>query len=266
MWQRYNQTTHIFEKSVDNGANWSPLALSGSIITEGSIPNVAYKNQANTFTQTNTIDTSALSGTKKGIIITDTAAPTLMLTESGAPANARKWRMYGYAQDLHFDGLNDAENTATARISFTRNGFINIAGGFIERSRTTALGDWINVPFVASNFFGNGGMTWTPTTGQVGTNRYALVGKTLFWNFSCNGSTIGGTPGPGVGLVIPGGFVAAAPNSGIVGREQNSGWRFNCIATNPGSNSISVSHIDFSNYVVPETIFYLYFSISFEIQ
>lgn len=37
MWQRWNQTTHIFEKSTDNGANWTPLGLNASIITEGII-------------------------------------------------------------------------------------------------------------------------------------------------------------------------------------------------------------------------------------
>ena len=35
MWQRWNQTTHIFEKSTDNGAIWTPLGLSAAIITEG---------------------------------------------------------------------------------------------------------------------------------------------------------------------------------------------------------------------------------------
>lgn len=37
MWQRWNQTTHIFEKSTDDGANWTPLPLDGSIISEGTV-------------------------------------------------------------------------------------------------------------------------------------------------------------------------------------------------------------------------------------
>lgn len=37
MWQRWNQTTHIFEKSDNNGASWTPLGLSADIITEGTI-------------------------------------------------------------------------------------------------------------------------------------------------------------------------------------------------------------------------------------
>lgn len=37
MWQRWNQSTHIFEKSDDNGQNWVPMPLSADIITEGTI-------------------------------------------------------------------------------------------------------------------------------------------------------------------------------------------------------------------------------------
>lgn len=37
MWQRWNGTTKIFEKSSDNGVVWTPLGLDGSIITQGRI-------------------------------------------------------------------------------------------------------------------------------------------------------------------------------------------------------------------------------------
>lgn len=56
MWQRWNTSTHIFEKSDDDGAIWVPLPLSAAIITEGSLAdarlssNVALKDAANVFT------------------------------------------------------------------------------------------------------------------------------------------------------------------------------------------------------------------------
>lgn len=59
-WQRWNSTTHIFEKSEDNGSVWLPLPLSGATITEGTIPNVAYKNVANAFTQQQTISSNLI--------------------------------------------------------------------------------------------------------------------------------------------------------------------------------------------------------------
>lgn len=37
MWQRWNQSTHIFEVSSDNGGVWNPLPLNASVITEGVI-------------------------------------------------------------------------------------------------------------------------------------------------------------------------------------------------------------------------------------
>jgi hypothetical protein len=64
MWQRWNQTSHIFEKSVDNGASWTPLPLSASIITEGTIPiarqwpTTAYTDVSNVFTLNNTFNQS----------------------------------------------------------------------------------------------------------------------------------------------------------------------------------------------------------------
>jgi hypothetical protein len=62
MWQRYNQTSHIFEKSTDNGASWQPLPLNASIISEGNLdPNrdwvtTAYTDVHNTFTEINTFN------------------------------------------------------------------------------------------------------------------------------------------------------------------------------------------------------------------
>lgn len=36
-WERWNDVTHIFELSTDNGVNWNPLPLNASILNEGSI-------------------------------------------------------------------------------------------------------------------------------------------------------------------------------------------------------------------------------------
>jgi hypothetical protein len=64
MWQRWNSTTKIFEKSGDNGASWTPLGLDASIITQGVMdparlppyppvvtipPNIAFTNVENEF-------------------------------------------------------------------------------------------------------------------------------------------------------------------------------------------------------------------------
>jgi hypothetical protein len=61
MWQRWNQSSHIFEKSTDNGGSWTPLGLNASIITEGTLPdarlssNVALEDVGNGFTAAQSI-------------------------------------------------------------------------------------------------------------------------------------------------------------------------------------------------------------------
>jgi len=55
MWQRWNGTSHVFEKSDDNGSSWAPLPLSAATITEGVLSdsrlsgNIPRTNIANTF-------------------------------------------------------------------------------------------------------------------------------------------------------------------------------------------------------------------------
>ncbi len=41
MWQRWNGTTKIFEKSADNGVVWTPLGLDATIITQGAFINAS---------------------------------------------------------------------------------------------------------------------------------------------------------------------------------------------------------------------------------
>lgn len=98
MWQRYNGTTKIFERSDDNGGSWAPLDLDAAIITQGTfalarIPvltsaklpaNVAYVDVANTFTLNQLISKTRPelqllhSGTSKGRLHMTAAGQTVM--------------------------------------------------------------------------------------------------------------------------------------------------------------------------------------------
>jgi len=66
MWQRWNGTSHVFEKSDDNGSSWAPLPLSAATITEGILAsarlpsNVAFKDAANVFTGHQTLSGAGL--------------------------------------------------------------------------------------------------------------------------------------------------------------------------------------------------------------
>jgi len=73
MWQRYNGTTKIFEKSVDNGVSWAALGLDAAIITQGSLAdarlsaNIPKLNAANVFSVPQTVSVPNTIGVALGI-------------------------------------------------------------------------------------------------------------------------------------------------------------------------------------------------------
>lgn len=83
------------------------------------------------------------------------------------------------------------------------------AGGYFERARTVAMGEWIAVAFAAGTYTGNGAMTWTLTSPDQVSLRYMLVGHTMFLEWSIATSTVGGTPNIGLRIAIPGGFTTS---------------------------------------------------------
>ena len=125
MWQRWNQTTHIFEKSDDDGANWVPLPLDASILTEGTIPpsvlggSLAYTNQQNLFTKRQTIHPTESEAIVKHTGLEIIGAYTgidplghhacLIFTELANAADIKKWRIVVFQGQLSIERLNDAE-------------------------------------------------------------------------------------------------------------------------------------------------------------
>jgi len=127
------------------------------------------------------------------------------------------------------------------------------------------MGHWQAVPFTAAHYVGVAPMTWTVTADNVKTNRYALVGKTLFWQLAIEGSALGGTASTGVTVLLPAGVVTAAQGA-TIGREQNAGWRVDAVMWAAAATAIQVYRLDFANYVVPESIFYFYVNVAIEVQ
>lgn len=74
MWQRYNQGTHIFEKSLDNGASWVPMPINASSL-EGTVPpsvlggSLAYTDRVNSghLTSVGTLRSQGDRGAPPGI-------------------------------------------------------------------------------------------------------------------------------------------------------------------------------------------------------
>jgi hypothetical protein len=111
-------------------------------------------------------------------------------------------------------------------------------------------GIWTDMPFVAGNFAAPGA-TWTVTAGQIVINRYTQIGKTVYWNFWANGTTLGGTPGNTLQMTPPVLPIAApaycahltACVNGVAASQVNAyGYIFNGpplvarLASSPGTN------------------------------
>lgn len=84
MWQRWEPTAKIFEKSSDDGGSWTPLGLDAAIITQGTFAagrlpaTVMYTNAAN------------VVSVSRGIQL-ETAIPSMDFKETGAAADAKYW-------------------------------------------------------------------------------------------------------------------------------------------------------------------------------
>jgi len=160
VWQRWNQTTHIFEKSENNGASWVPLPLSASIITEGAIPGVAYTAVQNNFTSRQIIYPSSGSPNPyygleiQGCPQIGGDHPGMIFNSTNQPLDGKKWRIVAYQGSLSIEALNDAETGVLATpITCRRDGTltgINIQasnyyftyGGYMtsEAARTSIIG------------------------------------------------------------------------------------------------------------------------------
>lgn len=92
--------------------------------------------------------------------------------------------------------------------------------GLFERSRTTRVGEWIDVAYASGNFTASAG-SWTVGSGDQTLYRYTLVGKTMQLAFSILTSTVSATPAE-LRIAIPGGFTAAqASMTGLIYENDN---------------------------------------------
>lgn len=203
MWQRWNQGTHIFEKSTDNGVNWSPLGLNASIITEGTLAdarlssNVALKNAANTFSGSNTFTAApAITGADARLALTSGNGiwTNLQATPNGTEINENTYfggGIYNLTNGAYpswifrlsaiSDGLSiyraPAGNTSySVIVNITNAGNINIPGSIYERSRSFSMAKkqaWTPAVYTAEGA--------ACSVGSLIANFFVL-GDVLFWS------------------------------------------------------------------------------------
>jgi hypothetical protein len=86
-------------------------------------------------------------------------------------------------------------------------GEITSSSTVTERGRTVPMGEWIDIEYDADLFTTNSG-TWTVQAGDVGYQKYMLIGKTMVVSFSYANTEIF-VVGSQLRIPIPGGFVAS---------------------------------------------------------
>jgi hypothetical protein len=180
MWQRWNQSTHIFEKSDNDGATWLPLPLSGSIITEGQLTRAvmptgtAYRDINNNFVAQTLAADSYISG----------GAAYLNFLATGAAADNQRTRIINYADGLFRIEQQNAAATVVSTAYWDRacnmyNGGNIQAGGILyDYGRSNGIGHWIQYSFPA-------GYIWGPyTITLTGVDYiYMFIGKTCFVSY-----------------------------------------------------------------------------------
>lgn len=122
------------------------------------------------------------------------------------------------------------------------------ADSITERGRTTPQGEWIDVPYNAANFTGNGTMTWTVDAADVSNFRYMLIGKTLFVDGIFNTTSVTAPLNTMLKVKIPGGYIAAKPNratnqatdSGVITTSQ--------VRVDAGNTTIDIQRQDAANW------------------
>jgi hypothetical protein len=157
-----------------------PATLNSHTSSINSInANAAFKNQANSFNQIQTISM---------------ANATLILNDTSGVADAKNWRFLVYLGDLYVQSRTDGEALIANPLQIKRSdSSIVVAGPITERSRTTPMGVWITYT-----------PTLTPDAGTITSGStqasYMLIGNTLFFKFAFSSWTLTGVSNVTVSL------------------------------------------------------------------
>lgn len=122
--------------------------LNAGALTVGTVPiprmpaNVAYKDQANQFTQRQYISNSG----------NPLDYPRITFRNVSGDVDKRVWEILNYSDTLSFWALNDAEGAIIANISFSRDGVINANGSGLFGLN----GSYIDKGMVPAQFLGGG--------------------------------------------------------------------------------------------------------------
>lgn len=112
----------------------------------------------------------------------------------------------------------------------------------------------ITTPFVASDYYGSGSMTWTVSAGNVTSNWAQIVNNLMTWNVALQGTATTGTAANTLNIKIPGGRTGSLPATAF-GKiyQATSGW-IDCFLLSSG-NHVELNRIDSANFTLDANTF-----------
>jgi hypothetical protein len=193
MWKRWHPTTHIWERSSDNGATWSPLPLNAASINEGVIsaarlpPYIAYANVNNNFASY-----SAAQSFASGNYIMGPNMHTEYV-DSGGLAGCKRFRTLAYqgTDAYRFEWLSDDATAVTGTpLMMYRDGRVGVQGSLDIMSLAHPIGQWKD--YVAT--WSSGGVLPVIGNGTV-RGRYTQIDRTIWflWEMLSGSTTTFGT-------------------------------------------------------------------------
>lgn len=129
---------------------------------------------------------------------------------------------------------------------------------------TTLCDEWISVAYNASDFSSLTGGTWTVDASDVLTDRYKLIGKTMYWTFYINSSSSSTTST--LDIEIPDGYTSKSIAK-VVGMIQSPGEMEFIVGTvAAGWDKLSFAKINGDNFTATNNTQMVMASVFFEIQ
>jgi hypothetical protein len=128
----------------------------------------------------------------------------------------------------------------------------------------TVQGAWIARPFVAGNYTGTAPLVWAATAGQILTDRYCIIGKTLFWLFSCSTVTLTGTAGGGLRITVPSGTPKGSVTIPAAYGFAGTAHQTHSVSIVAGVPYVDVIRQDYGS-IAPTTGVYMNFSLMLEL-
>ena len=113
------------------------------------------------------------------------SAPTLYLQSPGAIGLVINGvgRLNANTTGVQITGTGSVSGT------FSVGSYLYANAGLVEYGRPYVQGQWIDVAYNPVNFFASSG-TWNTSAGAVSINRYAVIGKTLFYHVAIGPTSI----------------------------------------------------------------------------